>query len=87
MKTMRRWRYLPTAGVGLVLAALAGCNTWLPEAGITVPSPHYLEHPPQYIPRSPAYPFTREEATMEATNAGGGPGGAAPLPQPVPGAP
>jgi len=87
MKTSRRWRYLPTAGLGLVLAALAGCNTWLPEAGITVPSPHYLEHPPQYIPRSPSFPLTREEATMEAANARGGPAGAAPLPQPVPGAP
>jgi hypothetical protein len=88
MNTTRRWACLPTAGLGLVLAALVGCQTWLPEAGLTLPSPDYLAHPPQYIPRSPAFPFPREEATMEAMNArAGGPFGPAPLPPPVPAAP
>lgn len=38
----------------------SGCQTWVPEAGLTLPSPHYLEHPPQYIPPSPDYPLQRE---------------------------
>ena len=88
MNMMRRWRWLPTAGLGLVLAALAGCQTWIPDAALTLPSPHYLEHPPQYIPHSPYFPLPREEATMEAVNfRAGGPAGVAPLPAPVPGGP
>ncbi|HKI38395.1 MAG TPA: hypothetical protein VKA46_41480 [Gemmataceae bacterium] len=87
MNTTRRWLCLPTAGIGLMLAALAGCQTWLPEAGLTLPSPHYLEHPPQYIPRSGPFPFPNEEATQEAISARvAAPAGAAPLPQAVPGA-
>jgi hypothetical protein len=87
MNTTRRWRGLPVAGLGLVLATLTGCQTWVPGAGVTMPSPMYLEHPPQYIPPSPAFPLTRELATQEAMNArAGGPVGPAPLPAPVPGA-
>jgi hypothetical protein len=88
MKVTRRWPCLPTAGLGLVLAALAGCQTWVPEAALTLPSGHYLEHSPQYIPRSPDFPFPREEATLSANAARAAvPVGAAPLPAPVPGVP
>jgi hypothetical protein len=88
MHTTRRWSCLPAAGLGLALATLAGCQTWVPTAGLTLPSPHYLEHPPQYIPPSPAFPLTRELATQEAISARvAGAGAAAPLPPPVPGAP
>src|SRR5437867_9531303 len=88
MNTTRRWPGLPTAAIGLVLAALAGCQTWVPDAGLTLPTPHYLEHPPQYIPHSPPFPLTREEATMAAINARpAGAGAAAPLPPAVPGVP
>jgi hypothetical protein len=88
MNTMRRCLWLPTAGLGLVLAALPGCQTWVPDAALTLPSPHYLEHPPQYIPLSPYFPLPREEATQEAINFRVvGPGGAGPLPAPVPGGP
>jgi hypothetical protein len=88
MNTTRRWPGLLAAALGPVLAALAGCQTWVPDAALTLPSPHYLEHPPQYIPHSPAFPLTREEATMEATYARPV-GGAAPavLPPPVPNVP
>lgn len=49
---------------------LAGCQTWVPEAGLTLPSGRYLQHPPQYIPRSPQFPLEREmESLMEAYNA------------------
>jgi hypothetical protein len=88
MNRMRRWTCLPAAGLGLLLAGLVGCQTQIPGTQQTLPSPHYLEHPPQYIPPSQAFPLPREEATQEAINArAGGPGGPAPLPAPVPGVP
>ena len=81
MNTKRRWPWLPMAALGLMLAAQAGCQTWVPTAGVTLPSPAYLEHPPQYIPPSLLFPLPREEATMEAIAAR--PAGAAVLPPPV----
>ena len=51
--------------VGLCLALLSGCQTWVPEAGITLPSAHYLSHPPQYFPPSPPYPLPRELNSIE----------------------
>jgi hypothetical protein len=82
MKRTRRWRGLGVAGLGLALAALSGCQTWV--AGMTLPSGRYLEHPPQYFPPSPAYPLTRELASQDAAwSAAAPPGVAAPLPPPV----
>lgn len=49
--------------VGAGLAASTGCQTQM--AGMTLPSPHYLEHPPQYVPPSPPFPLTRELAQQE----------------------
>ena len=46
--------------VGMVLAATSGCQTWVPQAGITLPSVNYLDHPPQYFPQSPNYPLPKE---------------------------
>src|SRR5262245_57260914 len=88
MKKMRRWRCLCLSGLGLALAGLAGCQTWVPEAGLTLPSPRYLQHPPQYIPKSPDFPLSRELASMEAIAAlrapGAAPvGGPAPVPAPI----
>jgi hypothetical protein len=83
---MRRWHCLGLAGLGLALATATGCQTNV--AGMTLPSGHYLQHPPQYFAPSPAFPLQRELAAMEA--AGGpaaGVGGAAPLPAPAPVAP
>jgi hypothetical protein len=62
-------------GLGL-LAAIAGCQTWHPEAGLTLPSPEYLQHPPQFIPQSPEFPLPREtESLSKAIDAYGmGPG-------------
>jgi hypothetical protein len=76
-------------GIGLALAlalsTLVGCQTWVPEAGLTLPSGRYLEHPAQYIPRSPAFPLPRELAQQEATAAAlGQQQGPAPLPPPAP---
>jgi hypothetical protein len=36
------------------------------EAGMTLPSPRYLEHPPQYFAPSPPFPLPRELAAQEA---------------------
>jgi hypothetical protein len=90
MKMMRRWPALRSAGLGLALLALGGCQTWV--AGMTLPSGRYLQHPPQYIPPSPPFPLPRELSSQEAAAAaalpGGGlvPGGgvAAPLPPALP---
>jgi hypothetical protein len=85
-----RWPACCLAGVGLALAALSGCQTW--TSGMTLPSPRYLEHPPQYFPPSPPFPLPRELAAQEAAAATAvigpeaPPGPAAPLPPPVPGA-
>ncbi len=74
MTTRNRWAWLMSAGMGLSLALLAGCQTWVPEAGITMPSPSYLKHPPQYIPRSPAFPLAKESASLEEATAKQNPG-------------
>jgi hypothetical protein len=86
MNTTRRWPGCCLAGLGLALATLSGCQTWV--AGMTLPSGRYLNHPPQYFPPSPAFPLSRELASQEAAAGALGPGGpAGPLPAPVPGVP
>jgi hypothetical protein len=83
MKTMRRRSGLRSAGLGLALLALGGCQTWV--AGMTLPSGRYLQHPPQYIPPSPPFPLSRELASQEAAAAAALPGGeAGALPVPLP---
>ena len=83
MKTMRGWRLMGSLGLGMALATVTGCQTW--TGGMTLPSGHYLDHPPQYITPSPTFPLQRELATQEAQTAGEGEalGGPAVLPAPV----
>jgi hypothetical protein len=59
---------------GGLFSALAssGCQTHV--AGMTLPSEHYLEHPPQYFPPSPAFPLNRELRYQEETAAKPNPG-------------
>ncbi len=71
-------------GAAGLLATAAGCQTWV--AGMTLPSGHYLEHPPQYIPPSPEYPLQRELGHQQAELVPP-PAGAEGLPPPVPGQP
>jgi hypothetical protein len=52
-------------GLGLFLAAVSGCQTWNPLTGQTLPSPFYLQHPPQFLPPSPQFPLPREMAHLE----------------------
>jgi len=89
MKKTRRRHRLATV-LGLSLTALTGCQTWVTEAGLTLPSPRYLEHPAQYIPASPPFPLSRELTSMEAGGviagaaAGAGQPAVAPVPIPAP---
>lgn len=88
MGTTRRWRSWCAAGLSLALAGLTGCQTWVPSAGLTLPSGHYLQHRPQYFAPSPDFPLPRELASMEAQGATAPPPvGAQPLPVPPPPAP
>jgi len=63
MKTLLSRQWLCSAGLGLALLTAAGCQTWV--SGMTLPSPHYLEHPPQFIPSDPEFPLTNELMHME----------------------
>jgi hypothetical protein len=67
MNTVRRWQCGCLAGLGLALATITGCQTNV--AGMTLPTGHYLQHPPQYISPSPPFPLTRELASQEAQGA------------------
>lgn len=50
---------------GWALALVSGCQTWVPEAGLTLPTAHYLRHAPQYFPPSPPYPLPKELGSLE----------------------
>ncbi|HEX4590590.1 MAG TPA: hypothetical protein VH120_11705 [Gemmataceae bacterium] len=64
MTTTRRWHLACAAGLGLGLSLTTGCQTHIISAGMTLPSAHYLEHPPQYFPPDPDYPLQREVNTQ-----------------------
>src|SRR5271154_1493121 len=88
MRKLACWRGLCAIAFGLVLAGLStGCQTWTYQSGMTLPSGHYLQHPPQYIPPSPDFPLSRELATMESQGVGSTvpPGAAAQVLPPIPG--
>ncbi len=79
-------RSVSIVGLGLLLAGLTGCQTWTYSSGMTLPSGHYLEHRPQYIPPSPDYPLERELAYMQQqSQVGPAAGGPAAPPPVVPG--
>jgi hypothetical protein len=91
MRNTRGWLASIAAALGL---SLTGCQTDF--GGMTLPSPRYLQHQPQYFAEEPAFPLPRELATQmdPAGAAGGGLGGAAggaavvppapPVPAPAP---
>jgi hypothetical protein len=80
MTMRRRWGWVGLAG--LVVAGAVGCQTW--TSGMTLPSPDYMDHAPQYIPEGPHFPLSRELGRMQTAQpigAGFGPQG---LPPQVP---
>jgi hypothetical protein len=46
-----------------VLEKLGVIQIWVPEEARTLPAPHYLDHPPQFIPPCEAAPRTAKQAT------------------------
>src|SRR5262249_21216168 len=70
-RTMRRGRFL-TLLAGLGLGLVAGCQTYHPETGLTLPTGHYLRHLPQYFPPTPDFPLPRETAALVAASDGAG---------------
>ncbi|MBP3960542.1 hypothetical protein J8F10_35405 [Gemmata sp. G18] len=77
MRTNRRWLASVAALLGLTLTCSSGCQTVM--GGMTLPSPRYLEHYPQYFAPDPAFPLPRELASQEdpegAARRGGAIGG------------
>jgi hypothetical protein len=61
----RNYRGVGLTATGLGLALLSGCQTWSNEAGMTLPTGHYLTHTPQYFPPSPPYPLPKELKSQE----------------------
>jgi hypothetical protein len=53
------------AGLGLSMLTANGCQTWLPEAGVTLPSGEWLLHAPQYFPPTPPFPLPRELKSLQ----------------------
>jgi hypothetical protein len=41
----------------------------VPEAGLTLPTGHYLEHFPQFFPQTPQFPLPREAANLQLATA------------------
>lgn len=83
MKTMRRWQSLGGLGLSaLLLGSVVGCQTNV--AGMTLPSGHYLQHPPQFIADSPPFPLSRELASMQMQGAPTTPTVPPPAVQPMP---
>ncbi len=86
MGTASRLLSKGTAALGVGVVALAGCQTYPAGfGGMTLPSPHYLKHQPQYFPPDPAFPLQRELNAMQDPEglSRGGVGG--PLAAPAPG--
>jgi hypothetical protein len=72
------------AGLGLLLTTVQGCQTWVPSAGLTLPTASYLNHLPQYTPDSPFFPLPHELQSMQNIEALPAPVGAEVLPPPLP---
>ncbi len=63
MTGRRRWRRWAGVLLAASLTLTTGCQTWI--AGMTLPSPSYLEDTPDYIPKKAQFPLPRELAAMQ----------------------
>ncbi|OWK47196.1 hypothetical protein [Fimbriiglobus ruber] len=91
MGVSHRWLARAAVGFGLVATATTGCQTYPAGfGGMTLPSPQYLKHYPQYFAPDPDFPLQREQDSMQdpESQLRRGPGGAASVPAaPLGGAP
>ena len=74
------------AGAAMSLAVVTGCQTY--TGGMTLSSPHYLKHYPQYFAPDPVFPLQRErDSQLDPTGEirRGAPQGALPDAVPIPG--
>jgi hypothetical protein len=88
MSHHRRGLLLGFAAVALGSLASTGCQT--PPVGLggmTLPSPYYLDHYPQYLAQDPPFPLQRElDSMMDPDTGRRAAGGTLPAPLPaVPG--
>ncbi len=68
MYVTRRMWMKPVAVLGFagLASAVTGCQTYPAGfGGLTLPSPHYLKHYPQYFPPDPQFPLQRELDSMQ----------------------
>jgi len=89
MGIAHRWLLRGVIGLSVVtVTTLTGCQSYPAGAGgMTLPSPHYLQHYPQYQPPSPPFPLQRELDSMQGPDLlKVGVPGAAPAPLANPGA-
>lgn len=77
----RNKKWLGLGMFAFTLTALNGCQTYMPESGLTLPTGRYLQHPPQYIPPSPMFPLQKELSSMEASAAAAPQAGQGPAPR------
>ena len=62
MTRMNRWLLRCVAGAAVSVGGLSGCQTY--SGGMTLPSPHYLNHYPTYFPPDPPFTHQRERDSM-----------------------
>lgn len=60
--TKRRLTRWVTAAAAVGGVAVTGCQTRI--GGVPYPTPHYLQHVPQYFPEDPPFPLQRERDSM-----------------------
>jgi hypothetical protein len=70
------------AVAGVALTGVTGCQTYF--GGMTLPSPRYLDHYPQYFTPDPQFPLQRElNGQLDPEGAGNRVGGANPAALPA----
>ncbi len=66
MTITRRRLLTGVTGLGFGCLGLTGCQTYPAGfGGMTLPSPHYLKHYPQYFSPDPPFPLQRELDSMQ----------------------
>jgi hypothetical protein len=82
MRANRRWTSLATFVAGISVTVATGCQTHF--GGMTLPSPRYLDHYPQYFTPDPEFPLQRElNSMLDPEAAGNRAGGANPAALPA----